>query len=498
MGWLRGQNDWALVNMTITSFSKGDRMQGHNDPARVLQELGLNERVQHVLKGLREGVVVTLQDTTVIFANTSFSNLSGIPLEKLLLQKLSSLLPGSPTERALGNGTAHTPRERSQPALEGMADNVYLLPDQDQVKGALTVYAPQDHPFWGQSSRTSVQAYLDSRHALNTGLPAPFTRLIGEDRSFKQALFLAYKASMGDFPALIVGESGVGKELLVRAIHESSSRRRHEFVPINCAAIPNTLIESELFGYESGTFTGARRQGKKGLFDQAHQGTLFFDEIGDLELNTQAKILRVLEEKSFRRVGGEKHIPADIRLLSATNKNLEAMVLDGRFREDLYYRLNTMIVRLPPLRERGDDLRLLVAHLLEIFCRHYNKATRFSQKAVDILSRHDWPGNVRELRSVVEYAVNMADTATITPGDLPHYLLLSQTQASLQSKLPMHARNLRPSAQPSLYKEVMNAFERDLLQVVMDRCATRTQAMNMLGLSRRAFYQKLQKHGLLS
>ncbi len=351
---------------------------------------------------------------------------------------------------------------------------------------------------WNQAAGRSVQAYLDSRLALETRLPLPFSELIGEDRRFRQALFLAYKASQGDFPALVTGESGVGKELLVRAIHESSARHRHDFVPINCATIPNTLIESELFGYESGTFTGARKHGKKGLFDQAHQGTLFFDEIGDLEMSTQAKILRVLEEKNFRRVGGERLIPADVRLLSATNKNLERMVSDGRFREDLFYRLNTMIVRLPPLRERGDDLGLLVTHLLEVFCRHYKKETKFSQSALDILSKHDWPGNVRELRSVVEYAVNMTDTATITPQDLPHYLLLSDTQASLHNGFPAQPPHQCNAARLSLYKEVMNAFERDLLHVVMDKCTTRTQAMKMLGLSRRAFYQKLQKHGFLS
>jgi len=474
-------------------------MHEPNATARVLQQLGLNTAMQHVLSSLQEGVVVASSDTTVVFCNPAFTAMTGLPRERLLQGKLSHILPGSLIEKAL-----QTSREVSKTqegilqGLAGSACSVILLPDRDNIQGALGIYTARNRHFGDQATGRYVQACLDSRLAMETRLPEPFAKLVGEDRTFRQALFLAYKASQGDFPALITGESGVGKELLVRAIHESSSRCRHEFIPINCATIPNTLIESELFGYESGTFTGARKQGKKGLFDQAHQGTLFFDEIGDLEMGTQAKILRVLEEKAFRRVGGEKLIRADVRLLSATNKSLEQMVLDGRFREDLFYRLNTMIIRLPALRERGNDLGLLATHLLEVFCRHYRKTVKFSQGALDILARHDWPGNVRELRSVIEYAVNMTDTVTIAPGDLPHYLLLSDTKTSLASEFPSHVQSSRSSAEEPLYKEMMNAFEKELLQAVMNKCTTRTQAMNVLGLSRRAFYQKLQRHGFLS
>jgi transcriptional regulator with PAS, ATPase and Fis domain len=472
-------------------------MPDDNATSRGLERLGLNTTMLHVLNALQDGVVVVSRDTTVVFSNPAFSSMLGMTRERLHQQKLLRILPGSLVEKALQTQRdVNSTPEDTRHSLEGSVCSVLLLPRGNNVQGALALFMARDRPLGDQATVRCVQAFLDSRLSRETSLPDPFARLIGEDPTFRQALFLAYKAGQGDFPALVTGESGVGKELLVRAIHQSSSRHRHDFVPINCATIPNTLIESELFGYESGTFTGARRQGKKGLFDQAHQGTLFFDEIGDLEMGTQAKILRVLEEKTFRRVGGEKLIRADVRLLSATNKSLEQMVLDGRFREDLFYRLNTMIIRLPPLRERGNDLRLLAAHLLEAFCRHYRKAARLSQDALDILAKHDWPGNVRELRSVIEYAVNMADTATINPTDLPHYLLLSDTKASLEGKLSPPGGNT--SARQPLYKEMMNAFERELLQAVMNKCTTRTQAMNMLGLSRRAFYQKLQRQGILS
>jgi transcriptional regulator with PAS, ATPase and Fis domain len=294
-----------------------------------------------------------------------------------------------------------------------------------------------------------------------------------------------------------MGESGVGKELLVRAIHESSQRRNHEFVSINCAAIPSTLIESELFGYASGSFTGGRREGKKGLFDLADKGTIFFDEVGDFELNTQAKILRVLEEGEFRRVGDQKCIPIDTRVLSATNRDLDRMMLDGKFREDLYYRLNTMTIHVPPLRERGRDIELLAEHFLAVLCEHYKKNARFSQATMDIFYAHAWPGNARELRSVVHYALNMTDSDLINPNDLPHYLLLSEGRAALNKWLPPVGHESEEVRRGYVYRDVMDAFEKDLIEAILNRYPSRTKAMQVLGLSRRSFYLKLKKHGIL-
>jgi transcriptional regulator with PAS, ATPase and Fis domain len=347
-----------------------------------------------------------------------------------------------------------------------------------------------------QAKQRYVESYLDARIAQGADLPSPFRKLVGMSNSFRAALYMAYKASKTDFSVLVMGESGVGKELLVRAIHESSQRGNHQFVSINCAAIPSTLIESELFGYASGSFTGGRREGKKGLFDIADKGTIFFDEVGDFELNTQAKILRVLEEGEFRRVGDQKCIPVDTRVLSATNRDLDRMMLDGKFREDLYYRLNTMTIHVPAIRERGRDIELLAEHFLAVLCDRYKKNAGFSQATMDIFYAHAWPGNARELRSVVHYALNMTDSDVINPNDLPHYLLLSEGRAALNKRLAPTGNESENFRRGFIYRDVMDAFEKDLIELILNRYRSRTEAMQVLGLSRRSFYLKLKKHGI--
>jgi len=211
---------------------------------------------------------------------------------------------------------------------------------------------------------------------------------------------------------LITGENGTGKELVARAIHMKSQRRDKPFVEVNCAAIPEELIESELFGHEKGAFTGATTQ-RRGKFDVAHEGTLFLDEIGDMSLKTQAKVLRILQERKFERVGGNKTLEVDVRVIAATNKDLEKEIQEGRFREDLYYRLNVLPLQVPPLRERRDDIPLLVEHFLDFYCRQEGRERKqLSEKALHIFQGYGWPGNVRELKNIIERLVIM------TPGDV--------------------------------------------------------------------------------
>jgi two-component system nitrogen regulation response regulator NtrX len=218
---------------------------------------------------------------------------------------------------------------------------------------------------------------------------------------------------------LITGENGTGKELVARAIHQNSHRQENPFVEVNCAAIPEELIESELFGHEKGSFTGATTQ-RRGKFDQAHTGTLFLDEIGDMSLKTQAKVLRILQEHKFERVGGNKTIEVDVRVIAATNKDLEKEITDGRFREDLYYRLNVIPFHVPPLRERQADIPHLAAHFLEYFCSKESRETKsLDDDAMQAIKSYPWPGNVRELKNLIERLVIMSPGNTITRSQLP-------------------------------------------------------------------------------
>ncbi len=238
-------------------------------------------------------------------------------------------------------------------------------------------------------------------------------RIIGEDPRLRQTSQRLHRAAGADATVLLEGESGTGKELFARALHALSPRAGGPFVAINCAAIPEGLLESELFGYEKGAFTGAVGR-KLGRFEMAHRGTLFLDEIGDLPLGLQAKILRALEEKQFERVGGTSTLHVDARVVAATNRNLKARVAERQFREDLYFRLSVFPITIPPLRERSGDVLVLARHFVERFCRDLNKkALRLSPAVLDELQAHAWPGNVRELQNCIERAVILCDEDTI-------------------------------------------------------------------------------------
>ncbi|PLX91567.1 MAG: Fis family transcriptional regulator [Desulfuromonas sp.] len=255
---------------------------------------------------------------------------------------------------------------------------------------------------------------------------------------------------------LITGENGTGKELVARAIHRLSQRTEKPFVEVNCAAIPEELIESELFGHEKGAFTGATSQ-RKGKFDQAHQGTLFLDEIGDMSLKTQAKVLRILQEHKFERVGGNKTIEVDVRVIAATNKDLEVEIQNGQFREDLYYRLNVLPLTVPPLRERHNDIPELAAHFLTHFCRKERKEIKsLSPETLQIMLGYNWPGNVRELKNLIERLVIMTPQPTIEPEALPPNM---QVRHSLSP-----TKGTDWGEQPATLREARELFEREYLQ----------------------------------
>jgi len=460
----------------------------------------LSDSEFRILKNIGDAVLITSKDGTIVYVNDAYARILGVPVEAILYRKLCAVQPNSPALKAMANGTeCYNVQELKEPPEVGAVCSVLLMPSPEDFTCSVTIMNLINQNLTQQDFKAKqryVESYLDARIAQGAALPTAFGRLVGMSKNFRIALYMASKASKADFSVLVTGESGVGKELLVRAIHESSHRSNREFVSINCAAIPSTLIESELFGYESGSFTGGRREGKKGLFDQADKGTIFFDEVGDFELSTQAKILRVLEEREFRRIGGQKCVPVDTRVLGATNRELEKMMVEGKFRVDLYYRLNTMTIHVPPLRERGRDIELLAEHFLSVLAEQYKKTAIFSRDTMDIFYAHDWPGNARELRSVVYYALNMTDTDVINPGDLPPYLLLSGAKASLNHRIGSRGHESDGSRRGFIYRDVIDAFEKDLIEVILERYQSRTKAMEALGLSRRSFYLKLKKHGL--
>jgi putative PEP-CTERM system response regulator len=315
-----------------------------------------------------------------------------------------------------------------------------------------------------------------------------FGNIIGKSKEMREIFKVVRQIADSKSTVLIMGESGTGKELISRAIHYNSSRKSYPFITINCAAIPETLIESELFGHEKGAFTDAIKT-KKGLFEEADGGTLFLDEIGELSLTTQAKILRFLEEREFNRVGGSKTIKVDVRLITATNKDLSQMIKKGGFREDLYYRVNVVPILLPPLRERREDIPLFLEHFINKFNDENNKNVKgVSKEALELMMNYEWPGNVRELENLIERVIALTSSEYIQPYELPFSLInISKINGLKESILNGKVSILKAEEE----------FEREIILDALKRTnCVQSHAAEMLGISRRILKYKMDKLGI--
>ncbi|HMC82445.1 MAG TPA: sigma-54 dependent transcriptional regulator, partial [Candidatus Polarisedimenticolia bacterium] len=308
--------------------------------------------------------------------------------------------------------------------------------------------------------------------------------IIGESPAMKEIFKTIEKVAGSNATVLINGETGTGKELIAEAIHRNSHRSENNFVKMNCASLTDSLLESELFGHEKGAFTGADRQ-RSGRFELANDGTLFLDEVGNMSPSTQAKVLRATQEQEFERVGGSRTLKVDVRLIAATNIDLRAAIAAGRFREDLYYRLNVVNIRVPPLRERREDILPLARHFVLKLGREMKRPIEgFSDKAIEILISHDWPGNVRELENTVERALLMAENGSITERDLSILIRPSDGEFAIS---------------PSLAHELLNLelLEKQALVEALKRSNwVQKEAAKLLGVSSRVLNYKVHKHGI--
>jgi two-component system response regulator HydG len=370
---------------------------------------------------------------------------------------------------------------------------VILLQHEKQLLGALVFACPGECEcnlkeldvvglMLGQASGVIKRAVVQEEELRDlqsrVETTAEFSGIVGKDSKMQVIYKLIEDTAPTDATVLIQGETGTGKELVARAIHRQSSRKNKPFVVINCSAYPPTLLESELFGHEKGAFTGAMRQ-KPGRFEQAHGGTVFLDEIGEIQPSAQIRLLRVLQTQKFERVGGEKTLSVDVRIIAATNKELVQQVKQGTFREDLYYRLNVIPINLPPLSERRNDIPLLARSFLHRFAAEQGKDTikSFSPEAMRLLLDYHWPGNVRELENSVEHATVLAKDGKVGASDLPA-ILYSTTSSPQVSALPNLEEN-----------------EKRLLMDVLEECDwNKKQAAKHLGISRSTLYEKLRKY----
>jgi len=329
----------------------------------------------------------------------------------------------------------------------------------------------------------------------DAGLAGGPLDILGESEPMQRLKSAIARVAQTDATVLIHGESGTGKELVARALHDQSSRRDKPFVAVHCAALAETLLESELFGHEKGAFTGAIRR-KLGRFELAEGGTLFLDEVGEIPVSMQAKLLRVLQQKEIQRVGGEETVSVNVRLVSATHRDLKAEVKSGAFREDLFYRLHIVPIELPALRERPGDIAVLAQHFAKKHGPHIRRGgMELSPAALQLLTRYPWPGNVRELENAVEQALVFAEGEQIEPGDLPAFL---QTQAGAPVGVAL------PSAQPAGdgpidLNRVLEDLERQLIAHAFEKAkGVKTETARLLGIKTSALYYKLEKYGFIA
>lgn len=426
------------------------------------------EETNKMINGFKYGILCVDDDGKIKYINKNAKSIFCIEDKDIVSKNLNEAIP------EINDDILNKKQLEFKMNINGEKSSIFMKNDPILFEGKKVSNIIEIH----KTSDIVREAYniLERKRSIN------FDDIIGESKSITDVKKIAKQVANTKCTILLYGESGTGKELFARAIHSESSRSAAPFIAINCASIPDNLLESELFGYEGGAFTGARKEGQMGKFELANGGTIFLDEIGDMPLHLQPKILRVLQEHCFTKIGGKDPITVDIRIIAATNKKLEHMVKNGEFREDLYYRLNVIPIVIPPLRERNDDIMLLSNYLLEKYCCKLNiNMKKFSPSINDIFINYSWPGNVRELENVIEYLV------VITKGDV------IETE-NLPEKIKQNKCN------GNTLKEKIETYEYEILKSMLEKHGQTTEAKEkiaqLLDINLSTFYRKLNKYNL--
>jgi transcriptional regulator with PAS, ATPase and Fis domain len=450
------------------------------------------DQLRGIVEAVKEGIIAVDNDGIVICCNQAASELLAIPKSDLIGRHLQDMLPGAPILRVIGSRKGYSDREVTVSSPSGPVQ--YVSAGSVLCGGGQTVGAVE-------LLKTVKEARRFAYHIADGQPDRPIDHILGKSHALRQAKRLALRTAMSSSTVLLTGESGTGKELFARAIHYHSSRGSGPFVAVNCAAIPEDLLESELFGYEEGAFTGARKGGKPGKFELADSGTLFLDEVADCSLRLQAKLLRVLDCGEIQRIGGTRTYSPDVRILAATNRDLEGMVRQGEFREDLYFRLSVVPVHVPPLRAREGDIVPLFNHFLHKYSEAMQRVPPApSEEAERILLDYHWPGNIRELENAAQYVLHTCPNGIIRPRHLPPKLLrgayVSIHGFGAQQDLDASLTGFTGShAIPSSSEWERAAIEEGLRRLG-DTPRAKEILAEQLGLSRSTIYRRIREYGL--
>ncbi len=431
--------------------------------------------INTVYDNINKGLIVVNKYYDIVTVNKYICDKIQVKREKFIGKKLNYLLHGIKMNTNIGNSEKSILSEYRYQANDQIVDLLYtsspIIVD-DNIE--LILYSFDDY-------KNAKQLAYNITESKNT---VSFDDIIGQDKDFVAFKESVAKVAKNDSTILLIGETGTGKELFARAIHNNSKRKNNNFITINCGAIPESLIESELFGYEKGSFTGANKTGKHGKFYLADSGTIFLDEVEAMPLYLQQKLLRVLENKEIERIGGHTSIPIDIRIISATNVRLDEMVKLGEFREDLFHRLNVISLFIPPLRERKSDILLLTEYFIKEYSKKLDKdIIGIEEEAKDVFLNYSWGGNVRELQNAIEYAINMENAKYIT-----------------KENIPFQIKNYNKNNELKDNSTTLEEMEKRYIKMMLDKCGWdengRIKAAKQLGISRSTIYRKIAKYGL--
>jgi transcriptional regulator with PAS, ATPase and Fis domain len=451
---------------------------------------------------LCEGTVMVDRDARIVWINERYAARFGIADAASAIGKpIEEIIPTSLMREVVRSGRPLLLDILEVGGESFVVTRIPIKDDDGEVIGAIG-FALYDklqplQPFYARLHRLQQQLAQTQQHlAAERRAKYSFSNYIGNSPAAVQVKQQARRAAQLDTTVLLLGETGTGKELLAHAIHAASARAERPFVGFNIAAIPDTLLEAECFGAAPGAYTGADRKGRVGKFELADGGTLFLDEIGDLPLAMQAKLLRVLQESEVEPLGGNKVVKIDVRVIAATSRDLKADIAAGRFRPDLYYRLNVLTIKLPPLRERSEDFAPLCDHILEQIAARSRLALRdLAPDALALLQRCDWPGNIRELRNVLEQACMLADGPRLTADDIGGIVATPTAAAPMTSAQPSPAT--AAAAAPASYAAAFAAFERQLITQALQAAGGKVeQAAKQLGIGRATLYKKIAAHGV--
>ncbi|GAA0221569.1 sigma-54 dependent transcriptional regulator PrdR [Metaclostridioides mangenotii] len=450
-----------------------------------LEDYGIT--LKYIIGEIKEGICAINKEGVVILWNKFMEERYNIKSEEIVGSKMSDFLEGTVSEKVLNTKKSMSDVYYTY-KKKGMHGLVHAKPIffKDEFIGVVCtevdVTEAKNLSIELEQTHDKLKYLQDEVKNLSKG---SFNDILGKSYKLEKAKSIAKQVAKTNSSIFICGESGTGKEVFSRAIHDYSNRKG-QFIPVNCSAIPNELFESEFFGYESGAFTGASKKGKSGIFELARDGTVFLDEIADLPLNMQAKLLRVLQEKEIRRIGGDTTIKINVRVISATNKDLEAMVKEETFREDLYYRLNVVEINIPPLRERKEDIGLLVHSFLEEICLQNNKPIlNITKEAFEVLEACRWKGNIRELRNTIENIVVLSNSNTIDVDDLPSYLIEQTKQIAIEEDYPL---DLTTATQQLEIKNINKALKM--------ANGNKAKAAKILNIPRTTLYYKIEQYNI--